>query len=312
MKRIVLMASLFLAVVLLLSSVYTLSETEQALLTQFGRPVGGVVKDPGLHLKVPFIQEVHRFDRRWLEYDGDPNEIPTKDKKYIWVDTYARWRIADPLRFFQAVRDERGGQSRLDDIVDGETRNAVASFDLIELVRSTNRPFQVTEDLEGIGAAEAMAKVSAGRSGIAKIILEKASKITPEFGIELVDVRFKRINYVDSVQQKVFERMISERKRIAERSRSEGQGRAAEIRGQKERDVLGASSGGYKTAQEVKGVADAKATAIYARAYGKDAELYRFLKTMETLSSSLDEKTWLILSTNSELLKYLKSDGGPR
>ena len=312
MKRTVLVAGLFLAAVLLLSSVYTLSETEQALLTQFGRPVGGVVKDPGLHLKVPFIQEVHRFDRRWLEYDGDPNEIPTKDKKYIWVDTYARWRISDPLRFFQAVRDERGGQSRLDDIVDGETRNAIASFDLIEIVRSTNRPVQVTEDLEGIGAAEAMAKVSAGRSGIAKIILEKASKITPEFGIELVDVRFKRINYVDSVQQKVFERMISERKRIAERSRSEGQGRAAEIRGQKERDVLGDSSGGYKTAQEVKGIADAKATSVYAKAYGRDADLYQFLKSMETLGGSVDEKTWLILSTNSELLKYLKSDGGPK
>jgi len=299
-----------LALALLLSSVYTLSETEQAILTQFGRPVGGVVKDPGLHLKVPFIQEVHRFDKRWLEYDGDPNEIPTKDKKYIWVDTYARWRIADPLRFFQAVRDERGGQSRLDDIVDGETRNAIASFDLIEVVRSTNRSFQVTEDLEGIGAAEAMAKVTSGRGGIARIILEKAARITPEFGIELVDVRFKRINYVESVQQKVFERMISERKRIAERSRSEGQGRAAEIRGQKERDVLGASSGGYKTAQEVKGVADAKATSVYARAYGRDPDLYRFLKSMETLSSSLDEKTWLILSTNSELLKFLKSDGG--
>ena len=310
MRRLGIGAVALLALALLLSSVYTLSETEQAILTQFGRPVGGVVRDPGLHLKVPFIQEVHRFDKRWLEYDGDPNEIPTKDKKYIWVDTYARWRIADPLRFFQAVRDERGGQSRLDDIVDGETRNAIASFDLIEVVRSTNRTFQVTEDLEGIGAAEAMAKVTSGRVGIAKTILDKAARITPEFGIELVDVRFKRINYVESVQQKVFERMISERKRIAERSRSEGQGRAAEIRGQKERDVLGASSGGYKTAQEVKGVADAKATAIYARAYGKDAELYRFLKSMETLSSSLDEKTWLILSTNSELLKFLKSDGG--
>ena len=298
------------AIALLFSSVYTLSETEQAIVTQFGRPVGGVVKDPGLHLKVPVVQEVHRFDKRWLEYDGDPNEIPTRDKKYIWVDTYARWRIADPLRFYQAVRDERGGQSRLDDIVDGETRNAIASFDLIELVRSTNRPFQVTEDLAGIGAAEAMAKVSSGRAGIAKIILDKAAKITPEFGIELVDVRFKRINYVESVQKKVFERMISERKRIAERSRSEGQGRAAEIRGQKERDVLGASSAGYKSAQEVKGIADAKATAIYARAYGRDPDLYQFVKSMEALSASLDEKTWLILSTNSELLKFLKSDGG--
>jgi len=312
MKKPGIVVAVLAVVVLLFSSVYTVSETEQTILTQFGRPVGGVVKDPGLHLKVPLVQEVHRFDKRWLEYDGDPNEIPTRDKKYIWVDTYARWRIADPLRFYQAVRDERGGQSRLDDIVDGETRNAVASFDLIEVVRSTNRPFQVTEDLEGIGAAEAMAKVSSGRGGIAKIILEKASKITPEFGIELVDVRFKRINYVDSVQQKVFERMISERKRIAERSRSEGQGRAAEIRGQKERDVLGASSSGYKSAQEVKGIADAKATSIYARAYGRDPDLYKFLKSMETLGGSVDEKTWLILSTNSELLKYLKSDGGPR
>ncbi|HEY2943719.1 MAG TPA: protease modulator HflC [Vicinamibacteria bacterium] len=295
---------------LLFASVYTVSETEQVILTQFGRPLGGVLKEPGLHVKVPFIQTVHRFDKRWLEYDGDPNEIPTKDKKYIWVDTYARWRIADPLRFFQAVRDERGGQSRLDDIVDGETRNAVASFDLIEVVRSSNRPFQVTEELAGIGSAEAMAPVAVGRSKIAQIILEKSARITPEFGIELVDVRFKRINYVDTVQQKVFERMISERKRIAERSRSEGQGRAAEIRGQKERDMLSASSAGYKTAQEIKGAADAKATTIYASAYGRDPDLYQFLKSMETLNASLDEKAWLILSTDSELLKYLKSAGG--
>ena len=305
------LAALVAAVVLLLlASVYTVSETEQVILTQFGRPLGGVLKEPGLHLKVPFIQTVHRFDKRWLEYDGDPNEIPTKDKKYIWVDTYARWRIADPLRFYQAVHDERGGQSRLDDIVDGETRNAVASFDLIEVVRSSNRPFQVTEELAGIGSAEAMAPVAVGRSQIAQIILEKAARITPEFGIELVDVRFKRINYVETVQQKVFERMVSERKRIAERSRSEGQGRAAEIRGQKERDMLSASSAGYKSAQEIKGAADAKATTIYASAYGRDPDLYQFLKSMETLNASLDEKTWLILSTDSELLKYLKSAGG--
>jgi len=298
------------ALLLVLSSVYTVSETEQVILTQFGRPLGGVLKEPGLHVKVPFVQTVHRFDKRWLEFDGEANEIPTKDKKYIWVDTYARWRIADPLRFFQAVRDERGGQSRLDDIVDGETRNAVASFDLIEVVRSTNRPFQVTEELEGIGSAEAMAQVVMGRSKIAQIILEKAARITPEFGIELVDVRFKRINYVDTVQQKVFERMVSERKRIAERSRSEGQGRAAEIRGQKERDMLSASSAGYKSAQEIKGAADAKATAIYASAYNRDADLYQFLKSMETLNASLDDKAWLILSTDSELLKYLKTSGG--
>jgi len=295
--------------VLLLASFYTLPETEQAILTQFGKPVGGLVTRPGLHFKVPFIQDVHRFDKRWLEFDGDANEIPTKDKKYIWVDTYARWRIADPLRYFQAVTDERGAQSRLDDIVDGETRNAVASFDLIELVRSSNREFQITEELAGIGSAEAMAKVTTGRSKVAQIVLEKAARITPEFGIELVDVRFKRINYVDSVQQKVFERMISERKRIAERSRSEGQGRAAEIRGQKERDMLAASSVGYRSAQEKKGEADAKATAIYARAYGRDPEFYQFMKSMETLGVTLDAGSTLVLSTNSDLLRYLKTSG---
>ncbi len=312
MKNLVIAVGVAFFAILLFASVYTVQETEQVILTQFGKPVGGVVSEPGLHMKVPFVQTVHTFDKRWLEYDGDANEIPTKDKKYIWVDSYARWRIADPLRFYQAVRDERGGQSRLDDIVDGETRNAVASYDLIEVVRSSNRAFQVTEELAGIGAAEAMAEVKIGREKIAAQILEKAAKITLEFGIELKDVRFKRINYVDTVQQKVFERMISERKRIAERSRSEGQGRAAEIRGQKERDMLAASSVGYKTAQEKKGEADAKATAIYARAYSRDPELYQFLKAMETLSATIDPQTWLILSTDSELLRYLKTTEGGR
>ncbi len=289
--------------------VYSIPETEQVILTQFGKPVGGIKTRPGLHLKLPIINVVHRFDKRWLEFDGDANEIPTKDKKYIWVDTYARWRISDPLRFFQAVRDERGGQSRLDDIVDGETRNAIASYNLIEVVRSTNRPFEVIEELEGIGAAEAMTEVKAGRSHIAQTILEKAARITPEFGIELVDVRFKRLNYVESVQQKVYERMISERQRIAERSRSEGQGRAAEILGQKERDMLAATSKGYKSAQEIKGTADGKATAVYASVYSKDPQFYQFLKSMETLSQSLGEDAWLILSTDSKLLRHLKNSG---
>jgi len=298
-----------LGLVLLYASVYTVSETEQVIITQFGKPVGGPVTEAGLHFMVPFIQTLHRFDKRWLEFDGDPNQIPTKDKKYIWVETYARWRISDPLRFYQAVTDERGGQSRLDDVVDGQTRNAVASYDLIEIVRSSNRPFQVTEELEGIGSAEALTKIEVGREKIAQVVLKKAAEITPQFGIELEDVRFKRLNYIDTVQQKVFERMISERRRIAERSRSEGQGRAAEIRGQKERDILGATSVGYKSAQELKGAADAKATAIYARSYGKDPDLYQFLKSMETLKEGLDPETWLILSTDTELLKYLKSPG---
>jgi modulator of FtsH protease HflC len=298
------------ALLLLALSLYTVSETEQAILTQFGEPVGGPITAAGLHFRVPLVRLVHRFDKRWLEFEGSPNQIPTKDKKYIWVETYARWRIVDPLKFYQNVGDERGAQSRLDDIIDGQTRNAVASFDLIEIVRSTGREFQVTEDLAGIGSAEAMAPVRSGRSAIAKIVLEKAAQITTSFGIEVEDVRFLRINYIDSVQQKVFERMTSERKRIAERSRSEGQGKAAEIRGQKERDVLAASSEGYKKAQEKKGTADATSTAIYARAYGRDPEFYQFMKSMETLQSSLDEKSWLLLSTDSELLKYLKDSGG--
>jgi membrane protease subunit HflC len=302
-------AAVVLGLVILYASVYTVSETEQVIVTQFGKPVGGPITAAGLHVKVPFIQTLHRFDKRWLEFDGDPNQIPTKDKKYIWVETYARWRIADPLRFYQAVTDERGGQSRLDDVVDGQTRNAVASYDLIEIVRSSNRPFQVTEELEGIGSAEALTKIEVGREKIAQVILKKAAEITPQFGIELEDVRFKRLNYIDTVQQKVFERMISERRRIAERSRSEGQGRAAEIRGQKERDILAATSVGYRSAQELKGEADAKATAIYARAYGKDPPLYEFLKSMETLKEGLDPETWLVLSTDTELLKYLKSPG---
>ena len=310
MKPILYVAGGLVAVLLFFSSFYTLSETEQSIMTQFGEPVGGAVSAPGLHFKVPFIQDVHRFEKRWLEYEGDPNQIPTKDKKYIWVETYARWRIVDPLKFYQNVHDERGAQSRLDDIIDGQTRNAVASFDLIELVRSTNRAFQVTEELQGIGAAEAMAKVLTGREAITRQVLEKAAKVTSQYGIELEDLRLLRVNYVEDVQRKVFERMISERKRIAERSRSEGQGKAAEIRGQKERDVLAASSAGYRSAQEIKGAADAKATAIYARAYGKDPELYQFLKSLETLQAGVDEKTWAILSTDSELLRYLRQSGG--
>ena len=309
MSRLVAVIGAFVLLVLVFSSVYTVSETDQVILTQFGKPVGGVVTTPGLHVKVPLIQSVHRFDKRWLEYNGDANEIPTRDKKYIWVDTYARWRIVDTLRFFQAVQDERGGQSRLDDIVDGETRNAVASFDLIEIVRTSNRAFATIEELEGIGAGEANVKIVTGRDKISQQVLERAAKITPVFGVELEDVRFKRINYTDSVQNSVFQRMIAERKRIAERSRSEGQGRAAEIRGQKERDVLAASSVGYRDAQELKGRADARATAIYAAAYNRDPNFYQFMKSMETLRSSLDQGATVILSTDSELLKYLKTPG---
>ena len=302
-------AALVLVVVglfVLYSAVYVVPETEQVIITQFGEPVGGPVTDPGLHFKVPFVWKVNRFDKRWLEWDGDANQIPTRDKKYIWVDTYARWRISDPLLFFQRVRDERGAQSRLDDVIDGATRNAVASHDLIEVVRSSSRPFEVTAELKGITPGEEAVRIQVGREKIAREILEKASKITPEYGIELVDVRFKRIDYIESVRKKVYERMISERKRIAARYRSEGQGKSAEIRGQMERKLREIRSEAYRKAEELKGKADAEATRIYAEAYNLDPEFYAFLESLETWQEALDKDATLVLSTDSDLFRYLK------
>jgi membrane protease subunit HflC len=309
MKRsataLIILGILFLFV--LFGAVYTLDETEQAIITQFGRPIGGAKTEPGLHFKVPLIQDVHRFDKRWLAWDGDANQITTKDKKFIWVDTYARWRITDPLKFFQSVRDERGAQSRLDDIIDGETRNAVANKDLIEIVRSSNREFESTEELEALEGQDLPQQIEGGRDEITLIIRQQSSEVTPNFGIELVDVQFKRINYVEEVQTKVYERMISERQRIAERSRSEGQGRAAEIRGQKERELKAIESEAYKTAEEIRGKADAEATGIYASAYNKDPDFYQFTKTLDTYRNSLDEEVTLILSSGSDFLKFLKN-----
>jgi membrane protease subunit HflC len=296
-----------LILLVLFSALYTLDETEQAIITQFGRPIGGAKTTPGLYIKVPFIQDVHMFDKRWLEWDGDANQITTKDKKFIWVDTYARWRIADPLKFFQSVRDERGAQSRLDDIVDGETRNAVANTDLIEIVRSSNREFEITEDLGALEAAEVQPRVEGVRDELTRTILRQSSEVTPNFGIELVDVQFKRINYVEEVRAKVYERMISERQRIAERSRSEGQGRSAEIRGQKERELKFIESEAYRAAEEIRGKADAEATGIYAAAYNKDPSFYQFMKALETYRNSLDQNVTLILSSDSDFLTFLKS-----
>jgi len=297
----------FVIIVILLSSLFTVSETNQVIITQFGEPIGGAITSPGLHAKVPFIQKANYFEKRWLEWDGDTNQIPTKDKKYIWVDTYARWRISDPLVFFQRVKDERGAQSRLDDIIDGETRNAIANFDLIEIVRSSNREFELTEEAAILDISSAIPKINTGREKIAQIILEKTSQITPQFGVELKDVRIKRVNYVDEVQQKVFDRMIAERKRIAAKYRSEGDGKSAEIRGEKERELKRIQSEAYRKAQEIKGKADAEATRIYADAYNLDSEFYQFMKTLETYVATLDKETWLLLSTDNEFLKYLKS-----
>lgn len=292
---------------LLVDAVYLVSETNQVIITQFGQPVGGAVASAGLHVKAPFIQKAHYFDKRWLEWDGDPNQIPTRDKKYIWVDTYARWRITDPLVFFQRVRDERGAQSRLDDIIDGETRNTIAKFDLIEVVRSSNREFETTEETVLIEREEPASEIQVGRNRIAQIILESASKITPQFGVELKDVRIKRINYVEEVQRKVFDRMIAERKRIASKYRSEGDGRSAEIRGEKEKELRRIQSEAYRKAQEIRGKADAEATRIYAQAYNLDPEFYQLLKTLDSYRQSFDDETWLILSLESEFLKFLRS-----
>jgi membrane protease subunit HflC len=297
---------LFVAFLILIDALYTVSETNQVIITQFGEPMGGAITSPGLHVKVPVIQKANYFDKRLLEWDGDANQIPTKDKKYIWIDTYARWRISDPLVFFQRVRDERGAQSRVDDIVDGETRNAIANFDLIEIVRSSNREFETTEEMAILDIASITPKIETGRNKIAQIILDKASKITPEFGVELMDVKIKRINYVDEVQRKVFDRMIAERQRIASKYRSEGDGKSAEIRGQKERELKRIQSEAYRKAQEVKGKADAEATYIYAQAYNLDPDFYAFMKTLETYHTTIDTNTTLLLTTDSEYLKYFK------
>ena len=306
-RYIIIAAVVFVVAIVLLSSFYIVSEMNQVIITQFGEPIGEAVTSPGLHMKVPFIQKTNFFEKRWLEWDGDANEIPTKDKKYIWVDTYARWRISEPLIFFQRVRDERGAHSRIDDIIDGETRNAVANFDLIEIVRSSNREFEITEEIAILDIASVIPEIETGRDKIAQIILEKASLVTPEIGIELKDIKIKRINYIEDVQRKVFDRMIAERQRIAAKYRSEGDGKSAEIRGQKERELKKIQSEAYRKAQEIKGKADAEATKIYAQAYNLDPEFYQFMKTLEVYRTIMDNQTWLILSTDAEFLKYLKS-----
>lgn len=308
-KTLLIIGAALVVLLVVLDSAYVVSETNQVIITQFGEPIGGAVTSAGLHFKRPFIQKANYFEKRWLEWDGDPNQIPTKDKKYIWVDTYCRWRISDPLVFFQRVHDERGAHSRIDDIVDGQTRNVIAKFDLIEIVRSSNRPFELTEDAALLDFSEVVGKIQTGRDKIAKLILESSAKITPTFGVELKDVQIKRVNYVDEVQRKVFDRMIAERKRIASKYRSEGDGKSAEIRGQKERELKRIVSEAYRKAQETKGKADAEATKIYAQAYNLDPEFYQFLKTLETYRVALEKETWLILSTDSEFFRYLKGPG---
>ena len=289
------------------AAMYTLDETEQAVITRFGEPKGGAVTQPGLHFKAPFIDRVNRFDKRWHPWRGDANQIPTRDKKYIWVDTYARWRITDPLQFFQRMRDERNAHSRLSDIIDGETRNVIASYTLIEAVRESNRGFEDEEYLDSSERGQRLEKVDVGRDKLTRQILERAAGVVTDFGIELVDVQIRRINYVDEVQVKVFDRMISERRRIAERSRSEGMGRSAEIRGQMERELKTIRSEAYRKVQDIQGKADAQAARIYADAYGKDAEFFQYLRTLEAYSQGVDKDTSFILGTDTDFYRYLRS-----
>ena len=293
--------------IVLASALYTVKETEQVVITQFGRPVGSPITKAGLHLKVPFIQTANYFEKRLLEWDGSPNQVPTSDKKYIWVDCFARWKIVDPLRFMQSVSTETEAHARLDNIVDAAIRDLITKNLLIEVIRSSNREMELSEEeKELLAIEEAAVQISLGREEITREILKQASVMVPQYGIDLVDVRIKRINYVEEVRQKVYERMISERQRIAAQYRSEGQGKRAEIEGEKEKELQRITSEAYRTAQEIIGKADGEAVSIYANAYNRDPEFYSFLRTLESYRTTLNNSSWLLLTTESDYLKYLK------
>ncbi len=303
--------ALFITLAVVTGAVFVVSEVEQVIITRFGKPIRDPITTPGLQFKVPLLDDINRFDKRFLEWDGQPRELPTKDKRFIGVDTYARWRITDPLLFFQRLPDEIGSQSRLDDILDGETRNAIAKHNLVEVIRTSNREPEIDESRpEESGILE---QIEAGREQIRQEVLRNAQARTTDLGIEILDVQFKRINYVEEVRRTVYDRMIAERQRIADRFRSEGQGEASRILGEMERELKRIQSEAYREAEEIKGRADAEATEIYASAYDQSAEsrrFYEFLKTMETFEETMDPDTWILLSTDGEFYRYLKSDGG--
>lgn len=291
-----------------LGVIYIINEGQQAVITQFGKPVGKPVTSAGLHFKQPLIQEAHYFDKRLLVWDGDPNQIPTKDKKYIWVDTIARWKIIDALKFLQSVGNEINGQGRLDDIINSATRDVVTSHLLVEAVRDSNRILE--SRIEGddmIVTDEALERIEVGRKMLEGAILEKAKVLAPQYGIDIVDVRIKRVNYVEDVRNKVYDRMIAERKRAAEKYRSEGQGKSAEIEGQVAKELKAITSEAYREAQVITGKADAEAINIYAAAYSQNPDFYSFMKTLETYKDTIDEKSTVILTTDSDYYKYMKS-----
>jgi len=310
-RQLVILAVLGSVLFVLMSSIYTVSEVEQMIITQFGKPVGEPVTSAGLKVKVPFIQEVNPIDKRVLEWDGNPSDMPTKDKLYISVDLFARWRITDPLQYFLRLRDERSAQSRLDDILGSETRNAVAKHELIEIIRTTRdrvplRDALLTEAERDMGA---LVPIQKGRKLVEQEIFIAAAEKVRVFGIELLDIRFKRINYNESVRPKIYDRMISERRQIAERFLSEGNGEAARIRGNRVRDLNKIQSEAYRQVEEIRGLADAKATEIYARAYNQSPEavaFYEFTRTMQSYKTMISDKTTLVLSTDSDLFKFLK------
>ena len=300
------------------SSIYTVDEVEQVIITQFGKPVGEPVTTAGLKFKTPFIQEVNPIDKRVLEWDGAPSDMPTKDKLYISVDLFARWRIVDPLQYFLRLRDERSAQSRLDDILGSETRNAVAKHELIEIIRTTKDRVPLLDTALGdtvLPSTEkglnmgALVPIEKGRKLVEQEIFKAAAEKVGVFGIELLDIRFKRINYNASVRPKIYDRMISERRQIAERFLSEGNGEAARIRGNRVRDLNKIQSEAYRQVEEIRGLADAKATEIYASAYNQNpqaVEFYEFTRTMASYPAIIGESTTIVLSTDSDLFKFLK------
>lgn len=311
--RVVILVALGLGAYVVMSSVYTVSEVEQVIITQFGKPVGEPVTTAGLKLKAPFVQDVNAIDKRVLEWDGNPSDMPTKDKLYISVDLYARWRIVEPLQYFLRLRDERSAQSRLDDILGSETRNAVAKHELIEIIRTTKDRVPLRDSLLTDAERDlnmgALVPIQKGRQLVEQEIFAAAAEKVRVFGIELLDIRFKRINYNDSVRPKIYDRMISERRQIAERFLSEGNGEAARIRGNRVRDLNKIQSEAYRSVEEIRGLADAKATAIYAGAYNQSpqaAAFYEFTRTMQAYKTMIADNTTLVLSTDSDLFGFMK------
>ena len=308
MKLKLLIIPVIVILIAIFSGAYVIDETEQVIITQFGKAIGKPKKDPGLYFKIPLIQQANFFPKNLLEWDGDAGQVPTLDKTYIYVDTFARWKIVNPLKFFQTVNNVVGALARLDDIIDPAVRNFITSYPLIETVRNTNRELdKLDTDQANEEEERPLGEVSMGRGKITQGILDQAQPKLKDFGIELVDVQIKRLNYVEQVRKSVYGRMIAERKQIAQKFRSEGEGEARIIEGGQEKELKRITSEAYKTAQEKMGKADAESTRVYAEAYNKDPEFYSFVKSLDVYENTMDKESSLLLSTNSDFLKFFKS-----